>query len=320
MVNCSLCGHGVKGQFCVACGAPVGSEPRDAGQSPISTSGGVQAAMGDGSLPPRGMPAAEFPTPTGELKRSWQQPVLIGVVTVAIVITMGALLLFNSSLRLATGPVAATATPSPSVTGIPSRILAPDSAAPDVPTLPEKASSSLPTSVGPYVDGFVQAWGVGDSQAASRYATEAAVASLFQSARRGGNTWAYESSTALGSRTQVLYADGSGRSLHVLVDNAMVARGAGQAVMDIHVEVGNAIADWPPYPGPVSLGDRGDRVRQWQNILIQKGIISNLSENRDGFYGNATSAAVDRYLSGRNLVNPDGGGNLGQKMYDLITG
>jgi hypothetical protein len=77
---------------------------------------------------------------------------------------------------------------------------------------------------------------------------------------------------------------------------------------------------WPDYPGPIAPGDRGDAARTWQQILIEAGVMSDRPENRDGYYGPATQAAVRSYLS--NVGEPDGPsqGVLGRHAYALLTG
>ena len=77
--------------------------------------------------------------------------------------------------------------------------------------------------------------------------------------------------------------------------------------------------NWPDYPGQISPGDRGPRVSAWQDILIGAGIIPDRPENRDGFYGPATEAAVRSFLAERGWSNPDGDGILARNFYDLIT-
>ena len=278
------------------------------------------------SMPPQVMAMSTgYPVgpPPVERKRMWLVPVILSIVAV-LVAGVTVWMIGARGQSIVAAPVASTGSPE----ATPSRTTTPAPATSSIPSAATPAegnadtAGSLPTSVGPYSDSFVHAWGIGDSQAASRYATDAALTTLFQYDGRGGSSWAYKSSTALGSRTQVRYADGSGRSLYVVLDRATVARGAAHAVVGANVEVdsdGQFVTNWPLYPGPISLGDRGDRVLQWQSILIQAGIISDRPENRDGLYGNATKAAVDRYLSGRNATNYDGDGILGRNTYDLIT-
>jgi hypothetical protein len=77
---------------------------------------------------------------------------------------------------------------------------------------------------------------------------------------------------------------------------------------------------WPDYPGRIFVGDRGPRVKAWQEILIQAEIITDRSENRDGVYGPATRAAVRSYLEREGISNPDGGDALGRHLYDHLTG
>ena len=76
---------------------------------------------------------------------------------------------------------------------------------------------------------------------------------------------------------------------------------------------------WPDYPGQAVLGDRGDRVRDWQEILIAAGVMSDIPENHDGVYGSATEETLMEYLRITDHVNPDGNGVLGRGLYDLLT-
>jgi hypothetical protein len=76
---------------------------------------------------------------------------------------------------------------------------------------------------------------------------------------------------------------------------------------------------WPSYPGQISPGDRGERVKSWQIILIEAEILGESSENHDGVYGPATQTAVEQYLLDRQQANPDGDGKLGRGFYDLLT-
>ena len=301
-------------------------QPILAGQQGFTGPSATPGSISYVSMPPQVM-AMSTGSPVGpppvEGKRMWLAPVILSSVAV-LVAAVAVWMIGTHAQSIVAAPVASagspeatpsrTATPEPAISSIPSAATTVTGGA--------NAAGSLPTSVGPYADGFVHAWGIGDSQTASRYATDAAVTTLFSYDGRGGSTWGYQSSTALGSRTQIRYADGSGRSLYVVVANATVARGAAHAVVGANVEMdnnGNVVSNWPAYPGPISLGDSGDRVRQWQNILVLAGIISDRPENHDGVYGNATNTAVDRYLSGRNAANQDGDGILGRNMYDLIT-
>lgn len=82
----------------------------------------------------------------------------------------------------------------------------------------------------------------------------------------------------------------------------------------------NSVVVWPDYPGSISVGDRGSRVKAWQKILIQAEIISDRPENRDGVYGSATQAAVRSYLQDRGIAEPDDLTTLGRDLYDLVTG
>ena len=77
---------------------------------------------------------------------------------------------------------------------------------------------------------------------------------------------------------------------------------------------------WPGFPGVVSPGERGASVVRWQDILIRARVISDVPENRDGFYGPATVAKVREYLELRGVSNPDGTGILGPGLYTMLTG
>lgn len=300
---------------------------RPAGQAGDATSrvGSVPGFPGQSTITPGQQVVSDHPIgpSRGGNKRTWLLPVILS--TVAVLVAAAAIGVMIG-LRGQSTVAAPMASGSPSVT--PTETTTPAPAITVVASMPAtvearpEAASSLPTGVGPYADGFVRAWGIGDSLEASRYATDDAVAALFGYDARGSNSWAYTSTTAQNSRSQIRYSDDSGRSLYVVVDNATVARGAAHAVVAANVEVdtaGAAINEWPAYPGPVSLGDTGEQVRRWQDVLIVAGIISDVPENHDGVYGNATEAAVRRYLSGLRAANPDGDGNLGPNMYDLIT-
>lgn len=80
------------------------------------------------------------------------------------------------------------------------------------------------------------------------------------------------------------------------------------------------LEDWPPYPGRVLPGDEGPRVRAWQDVLVQAGVISDVPANHDGVYGPATRAAVQRHLDDIGQPDPDGDGVLGRNLYAVLTG
>jgi hypothetical protein len=80
-----------------------------------------------------------------------------------------------------------------------------------------------------------------------------------------------------------------------------------------------SVDNWPSYPGEIVVGGRGERVREWQEILIGAGVMSDRSENRDGVYGAATEAAVRKFLQDHEWSRPDGEGVLGRHLYDSIT-
>jgi hypothetical protein len=75
----------------------------------------------------------------------------------------------------------------------------------------------------------------------------------------------------------------------------------------------------PPFPGEAVVGDSGDVVKAWQEILIAAGVMSDIPENRDGVYGPATQEAVSEYLSLNGLEDPYDGSRLDQQLYDVLT-
>jgi hypothetical protein len=80
------------------------------------------------------------------------------------------------------------------------------------------------------------------------------------------------------------------------------------------------LAKWPAYPGQVLSGDQGIDVERWQHVLIVAGVMSDIPENRDGFYGPATVRKLRQFLRDRGMSNPDGGDTLGPGLYTLLTG
>ena len=77
---------------------------------------------------------------------------------------------------------------------------------------------------------------------------------------------------------------------------------------------------WPEYPGQVLPGDRGPDVERWQSVLILARVMSDITENRDGFYGPATVRNLREYLRNGGASNPDGGDTLGPGLYTALTG
>jgi len=80
------------------------------------------------------------------------------------------------------------------------------------------------------------------------------------------------------------------------------------------------LTKWPAYPGQVLSGDRGIEVERWQHVLIVAEVMSDIPENRDGFYGPATARKLGEFLQARGMSNPDGGVTLGPGLYTLLTG
>lgn len=120
------------------------------------------------------------------------------------------------SVAPSTITVTVTATPSP----------APPAATPG------SRDTGLPQVGGAYADAFVRAWGLGDKQAADRYATTDVMNALFAyPGYRGGSTWARNRLYVQDGRTQVVYRDASGVELFLLLDNAILARGGDGAIV-----------------------------------------------------------------------------------------
>lgn len=101
---------------------------------------------------------------------------------------------------------------------------------------PSSSTGNLPTSASSYADGFVRAWGIGDRQDASRYATSTAVSSLFGADARGGSNWSRDTSVDQGSRTQVRYTNDDDLVLYVLVDRSTASSGNEHAVVGASLE------------------------------------------------------------------------------------
>lgn len=143
------------------------------------------------------------------------------------------------------------------------------SAAPAPTTTSSAARAGLPTDVGPYADGFVRAWGIGDRAAASSYASDTTVSSLFAYDGRGGSSWTRGTSTVQGSRTQVEYTDGTGQTLYVLVDTAAAQQGSPDAVVGANAEW--EIHDTVPVP------------EDWDFDTPVSGLPSTVTEYADAF-------------------------------------
>ncbi len=110
----------------------------------------------------------------------------------------------------------------------------------------DDSGDGLPSDPGSYADGFVRAWGIGDREDASRYATASSVSTLFAIDTHGGSSWTRTSTARQGDRSQVSYSDGEGFVLHVLVDRETAAAGEGDAVVSASLEYEGADAseDW----------------------------------------------------------------------------
>lgn len=152
-------------------------------------------------------------------------------------------------------------------------------------TTSSAASAALPTGVGPYADGFVRAWGIGDRDAASTYASATAVSSLFAYDGRGGSSWTRGTSVEQGNRTQVKYTDGTGQALYVLVDTAAAQQGSQGAVVGANAEW--EIDDSVPMPG------------DWDIDTPASGLPSTVTEYADAFIRawGVDAVSMDDYAS-----------------------
>ncbi len=97
-------------------------------------------------------------------------------------------------------------------------------------------SGTLPTNALSYADGFVRAWGIGDRDDASRYATSTTVNGLFGVDARGGSNWSRDGEVDQGGRTQVRYTNGDDLVLYVLVDRSAASSGQSSAVVGASLE------------------------------------------------------------------------------------
>lgn len=104
------------------------------------------------------------------------------------------------------------------------------------PTRSSATTAALPTNALSYADGFVRAWGIGDRQDASRYATATAVSSLFGVDARGGSNWSRDGEVDQGGRTQVRYTNDDDLVLYVLVDRATAGSGDRHGVVGASLE------------------------------------------------------------------------------------
>ena len=278
-------GYSVPGQ------APMPGYPS---QPSFSGPGATPRPIGYGS-PPNGVsmaaayPAASAPVDT---KRPRQLPVILGGLAVIILAAVVSWMISTREQPIAapaqvSAAQSADSTPSQTPTPPPTPTLAADT------TTGAQDAASLPTSPGAYADGFVRAWGIGDSQDASRYATEAAVTSLFQYDGRGGGSWVRQSSAVLGGRTQVRYVDGTGASLYVVVDTAAAGRGASRAVVGANMEWQNVDNGYQGDPGSGGY-DYPDRP------AVATGLQTSVGEYADALvraWGVGDAYAADAYAT-----------------------
>lgn len=73
----------------------------------------------------------------------------------------------------------------------------------------------------------------------------------------------------------------------------------------------------PDYPGQIRLGERGSAARAWQSILIAAGVISDLPENHDSYYGPAMMREVYALQAGWGWTPPNG--IAGPRTYTQLT-
>lgn len=107
---------------------------------------------------------------------------------------------------------------------------------PDPATSSASSDGDLPTEPLEYADAFVRAWGLGDRDDASRFATSTTVSGLFAMDPRGGSSWSRDGEVDQGGRTQVRYTGDDDMVLYVLVDRATARAGAGDAVVGASLE------------------------------------------------------------------------------------
>lgn len=89
-----------------------------------------------------------------------------------------------------------------------------------------------PASLGPLAwgDELIRAWGRGDRDAASYYATPGVVRTLFDDADPGGGYWYRQSWQGSGQSTLITYRDGrSGHEVQITVGDSMLRRGDAHA-------------------------------------------------------------------------------------------
>lgn len=145
---------------------------------------------------------------------------------------------------------------------------------------------SLPTETGSYADGFVRAWGIGDREDASRYATPLTVSTLFSQDARGGSSWKRQQSTDQGERTQVRYTDGTGMTLYVLVDRGAASAGSQDAVVGASLE----------YEGSDSY-DPGEDSAGLSDITVSETTVGSYGDALVRAWGAGRRTTADRYAT-----------------------
>jgi hypothetical protein len=75
---------------------------------------------------------------------------------------------------------------------------------------------------------------------------------------------------------------------------------------------------WPRFPGVSALGDEGEAVMAWQDILIRAQVLADEKANRDGVYRPEMEQAVRDLEAMWEWANPAGDAVLGQGFYDKL--
>src|SRR5699024_4246649 len=89
----------------------------------------------------------------------------------------------------------------------------------------EEEARGLPSTVGPYCDALVRAWGADNRTSAADYATSGATSTLFDTLTPGQSDWARTGSTD----SSATYENGAGDRITIFVDPATVSAGVGDA-------------------------------------------------------------------------------------------
>src|SRR5699024_9423436 len=94
-----------------------------------------------------------------------------------------------------------------------------------VPEPTEEQARGLPSTIGPYCDALVRAWGADNRTSAEDYATDGATSTLFDSLTPGQGDWSRTGTTD----SSATYENGSGDRITIFLDPATVSAGVGDA-------------------------------------------------------------------------------------------